>query len=425
MRVGSVCSGIEAASVAWGWICEFDWFSETAPFPSEVLRTKFPDIPNLGDMTGIPAKIRSKEIPAPDLVCAGTPCQAFSLSGLRGGLEDDRGKLTPKLVEIVEACDEVRETPCALFWENVEGVLSDSTNAFGVFISALAGLGEVLPKRRWPNAGILRGPKRNLAWRVLDAKWFGVPQQRKRVYLLAGGKDFSPEKVLFQVHDKAHDLPTKYPDRPLVFEKDGHSFEVFRGYADCLFSTYGTRWNGNASAYNGSLFVVQDGRIRRFSPTECERLMGFPDGWTDLPGAKRTNRYKAIGNSWAVPVVRWIGERLAGMWKELNEDFSLEGDFIDLDKGLFKMPDGRELNCSSIPEDWVTGHLENVVETEVPGEIWISPVGSHGIWRRKKARGFKVCPRLDKVLEECFSSTPLEEIEKISLLQKRGKNARR
>lgn len=114
--------------------------------------------------------------------------------------------------------------------------------------------------RKWPSAGIVHGPKRNVAWRVLDAKYFGLPQQRKRLYVIAGGTDFFPENVLFEKHE--NEL-AEYPSAPLVFEKDGHKFEVFREYTDCLYSAYGTKWNGNAAAYNGSLFVVQDGRIRR------------------------------------------------------------------------------------------------------------------------------------------------------------------
>ena len=97
---------------------------------------------------------------------------------------------------------------------------------------------------------------------------------------------------------------------------------MFREYSDCLYSAYGTNWNGNAAAYNGSLFVVQDEKIRRLSPLECERLMGFPDEYTNIKGAKRTNRYQAIGNSWAVPVVQWIGKRLVSY--ELTESIYKE-----------------------------------------------------------------------------------------------------
>ncbi len=252
-----------------------------------------------------------KKICAPDLICGGTPCQAFSLAGEKKGLEDARGNLTLKFVDIIEANDTVRKqdglSPCVVFWENVEGVLTDKTNAFGCLISSLAGLDQVLTFKRWPTAGLLRGTKRNVAWRVLDAKYFGLPQQRRRLYVLAGGKDFKPENILFEQH--TGELAV-YPSFALNFEKEGHYFEIFREYSDCLYAAYATKWNGNAAAYNGSLFVVQDGRIRRLSPLECERMMGFPDNYTNIHGARRTNRYQAVGNSWAVPVVRWIGERL-------------------------------------------------------------------------------------------------------------------
>ena len=110
--VGSICSGIEAASVAWEPLgVNFDWFSEIAPFPSRVLAEKYPSIPNLGDMNGIPELIKQGKISAPDLICGGTPCQAFSLAGWQNGLNDDRGNLTLKFVDIIESNDAVRPHP--------------------------------------------------------------------------------------------------------------------------------------------------------------------------------------------------------------------------------------------------------------------------------------------------------------------------
>ena len=93
------------------------------------------------------------------------------------------------------------------------------------------------------------------------------------------------------------------------------TYKTFREYTDCLYSSYGTKWNGNAAAYNGSLYVVQDDKIRRLSPLECERLMGFPDNYTNIPWKGKPSppdggRYKALGNSMAVPVMRWIGKRM-------------------------------------------------------------------------------------------------------------------
>lgn len=166
--VGSICSGIEAASVAWKPLgLSFEWFSEIATFQSAVLKEKFPSIPNLGDMNDIPQAIREEKICAPDLICGGTPCQAFSLAGRKEGLSDERGNLTLKFVDIIEANDNVRRkkglNPCKVFWENVEGVLTDKTNAFGCLLSELAGFNNAISMKKWPNAGIIKGPKRNIA----------------------------------------------------------------------------------------------------------------------------------------------------------------------------------------------------------------------------------------------------------------------
>lgn len=433
--VGSICSGIEAASVAWSPLgFHFKWFSETADFPSRVLTEKYPDTPNLGDMNDIPEKIERDEIYAPDLLCGGTPCQAFSLAGWRNGLNDDRGNLTLKFVDIAEANDKKRlsqgKTPSIVFWENVEGVLADKTNAFGCLVSSLAGLTDVIEMKKWPNAGVLRGPKRNIAWRVLDAKFFGLPQQRKRLYVLAGGTDFYPENILFEIHK--NEL-MEYPKSELCFEKDGHRFEIFREYTDCLYSSYGTKWNGNAAAYNGSLFVVQDDRIRRLSPLETERLMGFPDGYTDLEGAKKTNRYQGTGNSWAVPVVEWIGKRLVDYQDDImhfsKDNLALlnritekeDGYFIDCGKEIVDADYGVLVNCTSTPEECKIGTMKDVVSADAPEDIYISPVGCFGIVRRKQERNLRINERLEQVLLSISSQMTSEEIEKRSRVQKRGR----
>jgi len=206
MRFGSVCSGIEAASVAWhplGW--QAAWLSEIEPFPSAVLAHHYPDTPNLGDMTTLPERIKSGEVEAPDLFCGGTPCQAFSVAGLRNSLDDDRGNLSLKFVEIANAIDNRRQNlghvPAIIFWENVPGVLSTKDNAFGCFLGALAGENEpVIPAGdKWTNAGCVYGPQRTVAWRVLDAQYFGVAQRRRRVFVVASARDkFDPVKVLFE-----------------------------------------------------------------------------------------------------------------------------------------------------------------------------------------------------------------------------------
>jgi DNA (cytosine-5)-methyltransferase 1 len=202
MKFGSVCSGIEAASVAWnklGWSAS--WLAEIEPFPSAVLAHHYPDVPNLGDMTLLPNKILSGEIEAPDIFCGGTPCQAFSIAGNRESLDDVRGNLSLTFCEIANAIDSVRDVPAIIFWENVPGVLNTKDNAFGCFLGELAGEdGELKPSgKKWTNAGCVFGPKRAVAWRVLDAQYFGLAQRRKRVFVIASARnDFNPAEVLFE-----------------------------------------------------------------------------------------------------------------------------------------------------------------------------------------------------------------------------------
>jgi DNA (cytosine-5)-methyltransferase 1 len=206
MRFGSVCSGIEAASVAWhplGW--EAAWLSEIEPFPCAVLKHHYPNVPNHGDMTLLPEKILSGEVEAPDLFCGGTPCQAFSVAGLRNSLDDARGNLSLTFVGIANAIDHVRSirraAPAIVFWENVPGVLNTKDNAFGCFLGALAGESDqiVPPGDKWTNSGCVFGPQRTVAWRVLDAQYFGVAQRRRRVFVVASAReDFNPAEVLFE-----------------------------------------------------------------------------------------------------------------------------------------------------------------------------------------------------------------------------------
>lgn len=206
IKYGSICSGIEAASVAWsslGW--QAAWFSEIEPFACALLEHHYPNVPNIGDMTAITSKILSGQVQAPDILVGGTPCQAFSTAGLRGSLDDERGNLTLKYVEILNAIDFNRaragQRPSIAIWENVPGVLNTKDNAFGCFVGALSGETCALQPAggKWSNAGCVYGPTRTVAWRVLDAQHFGVAQRRERVFVVASARDgFSVEQVLFE-----------------------------------------------------------------------------------------------------------------------------------------------------------------------------------------------------------------------------------
>ena len=438
ITVGSLCSGIEAASVAWANLpYKFTWFSEISAFQSELLKSKYPKTPNLGDMQSIAGKLKSKAIEAPDLICGGTPCQAFSLAGLKKGLDDSRGNLTLSYVEIINANDAVRlslgKSRTIALWENVEGVLRDKTNAFGCLLGSLSGLDqEITLNGKWPQSGILEGPTRNIAWRILDAKYFGVPQQRRRLYLIAGGKDFDPVAALFEITSK---IPEEAPPQAKVlkFKKSGHNIEVFREYTDCIYSAYGTKWNGNAAAYNGSLYVAQDKRIRRLTPLECERLMGFPDNYTDLPRAKPTARYQAVGNSWAIPVVRWIGKRIK-TGKNMgfkNHRSRLPDDLLVHNQDDVKiwaiganpvqLKDLKFINGAAYPEVSKSSSIEEVIDVDATDNFFITPVGCKGILRRKHERGLSMNPRLEAVLQSISSEWSHEKIESISRRQPRGR----
>lgn len=266
MTYGSICSGIEAATVAWqplGW--KAAWFAEIEKFPSAVLAHHYPDVPNYGDFT----KTTRESSEPIDLLVGGTPCQSFSFAGKRLGLDDPRGNLTIEWLRLVQ-----RLTPRWLVWENVPGVLSDDGGrTFGTILGTLAELGY------------------GFAYRVLDAFGFHLPAPRKRVFLVANlGRWRTPAAVLVEPGGISRDIPKRSPAMPTITTR-------------------------SAGSYDDTMACVDEGGwIRKITPVETERALGFPDDYTLVPYrgkmAADSPRYKAIGNSMAVPVMRWIGERI-------------------------------------------------------------------------------------------------------------------
>lgn len=383
---GSVCSGIEAATTAWhplGWSPR--WFAEIEPFPSAVLAHHWPEVPNLGDFALIRDKIAEGGIDAPDILVGGTPCQAFSIAGLRQSLDDKRGQLTIEFVRLADAIDSARsfrgQRPVTVVWENVPGVLTTPDNAFGCFLAGLVGEDDPLepPGGRWTNAGYVRGPRRAVAWRILDAQYFGVAQRRRRVFLVASAGGIRPEQVLFELDGVRRDSPPRreagqgfapaagtlaangggtgrgsgaavahveiLPTGEIGAEPvsdlerahrrahnmgslamDGKMGAAVYGLDEeqnptrDFFGTLKARTKGGG--FEGSV-AIPGMPVRHLTPTECERLQGFPDGHTLIPwrgkgaeGCPDGPRYKALGNSMAVPVMRWIGMRLDAALRE-------------------------------------------------------------------------------------------------------------
>lgn len=364
LTYGSVCSGIEAASVAWEPVgMKPLWFSEIEPFPSAVLAAHWPQVDNLGDMTKLAAAVRAGDVPAPDLLVGGTPCQAFSVAGLRGGLSDERGQLTLSYVELADSIDEKREQngeqPAIIVWENVPGVLSSKDNAFGCFLAGLVGESEELKPagEKWTNVGYVSGPKRTIAWRILDAQYFGVAQRRRRVFVVASARtDICPAEILFECDSLHGDIaPGGEAEKEITgtltarthgggglgtdFECNGGLVPVnaYRMLAFGEYSDDGTASTVKARDYKDATDLAvtyPHNTVRRLTPVECERLQGFPDNHTliswrgkDAADCPDGPRYRAIGNSMAVPVMRWIGERiLAALPQEETPD--LRSDYV-------------------------------------------------------------------------------------------------
>ena len=443
MRYLSVCSGIEAATVAWhslGW--QAVAYSEIEKFPSEVLAHHYPNTPNVGDMT----KFKEWNLGANvNLLVGGTPCQSFSVAGLRKGLDDPRGNLMLTYLAIAK-----QYRPNWLVWENVPGVLSSNGGRdFGSFLGGLAECGY------------------GFAYRVLDAQFFGVAQRRRRVFVVGYLGDWrAAAAVLFERHSlQGHPAPSRekgktiapsistgapfsrtgndrveceamvvakqwpadisstldttfgakqglenqhinagcpmfVPAQPIVVDRaafnqgENAQYKFRAEHSETMDSLVArgphavlqpipihdqatrhagkngekTMGKGNGlgvghpgepmntltkgdrhavaqpvgtDIYNGSITgdvavpltnrsdgtgtgptVMQSMAVRRLTPVECERLQGFSDNYTDIKSKNKPTpdgpRYKALGNSMAVPVMAWIGARIQ-LYEDLNE----------------------------------------------------------------------------------------------------------
>lgn len=286
MRFGTLCSGIEGAAVAFsplGW--ELAFSSEIDEFCCAVLATRYPGVPNYGDIE------QATSLPAVDAIVSGTPCQSFSVNGKRAGMDDPRGRLALRFAEILR-----REHPKWIIWENVPGVLSSNGGRdFGAFLGTLVQLGY------------------GFAYRVLDAHFFGVPQRRRRLFVVGRyGSASHAAAVLFERPScRCHvAAPREVRER-----RDGVqpvAKETLYGWTGDETPKFGVECCPTLRAYQGGegVGVIGESIFRRLTIEEWELLQGFPPGYTDIDGASDAARRRAIGNAFCVPVMRWIGQRV-------------------------------------------------------------------------------------------------------------------
>lgn len=286
-------------------------FSEIEKFPCAVLAHHYPDVPNVGDVTKTDwSKYRN----AADIVVAGAPCQDYSVAGQRAGMDGKRGSLT---IRFLDAVSDIR--PRWLVFENVPGLLSSNQGRdFERFLDELAQRGYFG------------------CWRCLDAQYFGLAQRRKRVFFVGYLGNWRPAAaILFERESLRWDSPpcreagqdaagTLAASVGGCNENDAQSGRLIAGPASVTSSMNPSPVSPalDVGKYDG--FAVATNRtVRRLTPREAERLQGFPDDYTAItyrgkPAADGP-RYKALGNSFAVPVVRWVGKRIAMVEKILQD----------------------------------------------------------------------------------------------------------
>jgi len=299
MKSGSLFTGIAGFDLGFEQAgIETVWQAEQDKHCLELLETKFPKAKRYTDVREIDATAARV-----DIITGGFPCQDVSLAGKRAGLAGERSGLWFEFARIIDELE-----PGWVVIENVPGLLSSNKGRdFAVIVQWLAERGY------------------GVAWRVLDAQYFGVAQRRRRVFIVGSFGNGRAAEVLFEPESCFGNTPKKArkKDTSVVFQtantsQNGSGYSEDLAYtldgansqavSGTLQANYGTKWGlGNQECGTGQFFAW-DGLLRRYTPTECERLQGFPDRWTD--GFSDSTRYKMLGNAVAVPVARWIAERM-------------------------------------------------------------------------------------------------------------------
>lgn len=296
------------------------WTSEIDSNCNELIHNRFSDLTQYGDIT----KISGFKIEPVDIISFGSPCNNLSLAGNRKGFDGDESVLFYEAVRIINEMRELTngEYPKFIIWENVVGALSSNDgNDFKQVLEEITKTNISIPRsNKWSKSGMVRSDRCNLEWRVFNSQYWGVPHSRERIFLVA---DFRADRgscgeILFEQQRLPRNTSESKADEKTTSTNNANSFRTTgegKQITSTIFASYGTKWNGNNGAYTGSHFVLEtDGRLRRLTPLECERLLGFPDNWTK--GFKDTIRYRMCGNSVVIPIVDWIYSRIHTIYSD-------------------------------------------------------------------------------------------------------------
>lgn len=294
------------------------WASEIENFPIAVTKHHFPNVKHLGDAR----KINGAEIEPVDILCAGTPCQNLSVAGNREGLEGQESSLFYQATRILKEMRKATngEYPKYFVWENVYGTFSSNRGYdFKAVLEEITETNIPMPKSsKWANAGMVRSSKCGVAWRVLDAQYWGVPQKRKRIFLVADFGDGRSKEIFFESEGLFGGFAESNKERKDIAEGVRESIKNSSKYIVYMNNKFGgfaetdkaqTLKASGGDIGGGSENLVQSfDTVRKLTPLECERLNGLPDNYTliDDKSCNNTARYKALGNGMAQPCADFI-----------------------------------------------------------------------------------------------------------------------
>lgn len=411
-KINSFFAGIGGFDVAFekqGFSTTF--LCEINPFCNQILNRHWPSVQKAGDIN----EITEVEIPDSEVWCGGFPCQDISVArgaSERLGLKGKRSGLFYRFAELIET-----KMPEVVVIENVAGLFtSNEGRDFGVILQTLSSLGYAV------------------AWRLLNSRYFGVPQSRTRVYLCCWKNN--PQKALNVMFDKQGAAKPKNERTDFITEESKpNEYPKVPKVAYCLAASSGRHTGTDWSR----TYVVCETGVRRLSPVESERLQGFPDNWTS-PTEESANdenintlRYTAIGNAVSVPVVRWIAEKVKGQLENnemaddlqstlsqyydfhsssWNESSLFDIDFSDITKG-YKWKRGGiawngkyiECNVSPTPAKIIGSSLLKLIEKNQTNVVYyLSPNAAEGILRRVDGQNRSLFAPLRTALEKLSST---------------------